>query len=129
MQRPGPRVSVPMYLTIINFINISLFRLRRTYEPQLKDLILQTSDVQIKPNYHVCEYIGGPNLALKRPTFCKEEETDYENCKLEWVNDGIFPATSKYWYGDFWHGRGAWVYLQITLDKFYAIKTVIFQSR
>ena len=81
------------------------------------------------PTFHVCEYIGGPNLALKRPTFCKEEETAYENCKLEWVNNGIFPTTSKYWYGDFWHGRGTWVYLQITLDKFYAIKTVIFQSR
>lgn len=113
-----------MYLTIINFINVSLFRLRRTKQ----DLILQTTDVQIKLAYHVCEYIGGPNLALKKPTFCAEESA-YANCKLEWVNDGIFPATSKYFYGDFWHGLGDWGYLQITLDKFYAIKTVIFQSR
>ena len=75
-------------LTAIEICN-SLFRLRRTYEPQLKDLILQTSDVEFKPTYHVCEYIGGPNLALKQPTFCKEETTDYQNCKLEWVNMAI----------------------------------------
>ena len=31
----------------------------------------------------------GPNLALNQPTFCKEESTDYQNCKLEWVNMAI----------------------------------------
>ena len=111
-------------------MNVSLFRLRlKGSKGSKRDLILQTSDDQIKPAYHVCEYVGGPNLALKKPTFCAKENTAYANRKLEWVNDGIFPATSKYFYGDFWHGEGDWVYLQITLDKFYAIKTVIFQSR
>ena len=113
----------PMFSSMINLKNVSLFRFKgvitHTHPPRLPTY----------PAYHVCEYIGGPNLALKKPTFCAKENTAYANCKLEWVNDGIFPATSKYFYGDFWHGEGDWVYLQITLDKFYAIKTVIFQSR
>ena len=83
----------------------------------------------LHPTFHVCEYIGGPNLALKQPTFCPDEYSSYPKLQIGWVNDGIFPTISKYWYGYFWHGRGKWVYLQITLDKFYAIKTVIFQSR
>ena len=83
----------------------------------------------LDPTFHVCEYIGGPNLALKQPTFCPDEYSSYPKLQIGWVNDGIFPTISKYWFGDFWHGLGKWVYLQITLDKFYAIKTVIFQSR
>ena len=78
--------------------------------------------------FHICEFIGGPNLALNRPAFSKEQMTHFSNCKLEWVTDGLFPL-QKNFDTNFWHGAGSWVYLQIELGSFYPVKTVIFQTR
>ena len=70
-------------------------------------------------------------MALNRPAFSQGEYdcNESEDCKLEWVNDGGFHSNNQNFDNGFWHGLGAWTYLQITLDKFYAVKTVIFQSR
>ena len=78
--------------------------------------------------FRLCEYIGGPNLAKNRPLFSKEDE-DSSCCNIKYVNDGSFQPANQYFGNQFWHGAGDWVYLQITLDKFYAVKTIIFQTR
>ena len=52
--------------------------------------------------------------------------------EIEFANDGIFPMHSysgepdKVWHSD---GHGAFIYLQITLDRRYAIKSAFFQAR
>ena len=68
-------------------------------------------------------------MALNRPAFSQGESDCNSDCKLDWVNDGGFHSNNQNFGNGFWHGLGAWTYLQITLDKFYAVKTVIFQSR
>ena len=79
--------------------------------------------------FHICEYIGGPNLALKRPAFSTEELNDINsNYLMEYVNDGHFPLQQNFESG-LWHGDGLWVFLQIKLASFYPVKTVIFQTR
>ena len=68
-------------------------------------------------------------MALNRPAFSQGIFDGNSKYKLEWVNDGGFHSNNQNFDNGFWHGLGAWTYLQITLDKFYAVKTVIFQSR
>ena len=79
--------------------------------------------------FHICEYIGGPNLALNRPASSPNElyKTNL-NYSLEYVTDGIFPLQHKVWF-NIWHGLGLWNYLEIKLGGFYPVKTIIFQTR
>ena len=79
--------------------------------------------------HHICEYIGGPNLALNRPAFSPNElyHTNL-NYSLEYVTDGHFPLQHNVW-PNIWHGLGTWCYIEIKLSRFYPIKTAIFQTR
>ena len=89
------------------------------------------NDANFKINNYACEYPGSRNLALNM----KSEGSLFGNSQthfgLKYVTDGEFPMVkNEIWGTQVWHaGSEEHAYVQITLNRKYAIKTMFFQPR